>query len=219
MMTQRRSRCQTRGQIMIGSLRVELPAGHAGWNNRESLRSEDQRSRERLASYSSTNLTRDSMNIESRAHSQSWQGISQWDLARGSHTSTHAALFCEIKPAGLSDCQGILSPRQKMCQSASTTPAGFAWFSSETLHFFSILNKPPLQKWERGAACQHQTAQQMRDFEAKCVSKTLARGCRGKKKRRMTSVFPSCRISHDISYTEEHFIAPHEHFSAVLASI
>lgn len=36
-------------------------------------------------------------------------------------------------------------------------------------------------------------------------------------KRRMTSVFPSCCISHDISCTEEHFIASHKHLSPVLS--
>lgn len=36
-------------------------------------------------------------------------------------------------------------------------------------------------------------------------------------KRRMTSVFPSCRISHDISCTEEHFTASHKHLSPVLS--
>lgn len=33
----------------------------------------------------------------------------------------------------------------------------------------------------------------------------------------MTSVFPSRRISHDISGTEEHFTASHKHLSPVLS--
>lgn len=48
----------------------------------------------------------------------------------------------------------------------------------------------------------------------KCDYQTLAEDAR---KRRMTSVFPSCRISHDISCSEEHFIGSHKPLSPVLS--
>lgn len=44
----------------------------------------------------------------------------------------------------------------------------------------------------------------------KCDYQTLAEDAR---KGRMTSVFPSCRISHDISCSEEHFIGSHKPLS------
>lgn len=48
----------------------------------------------------------------------------------------------------------------------------------------------------------------------KCDYQTLAEDAR---KGRMTSVFPSCRISHDISCSEEHFIGSHKPLSPVLS--
>lgn len=96
---------------------------------------------ERLASCSPTNLTQRTEWTGAYAHAP-LLSISQWDLARGSPT----ALFSEITPAGLSDCQEIPSiTKKKKCQ-LTHTALGFRNILHEIWGFFHALHKARQQK-------------------------------------------------------------------------
>lgn len=71
---------------------------------------------ERLASYSATNVT---YSTEARLTQRDAAVLVNEICQEEATKRTHTALLCEIKPAGLSDCQGMLS--QKMCQSTLAT--------------------------------------------------------------------------------------------------
>lgn len=74
-------------------------------------RSTEQREISKLLSHE---LNPEMQSIGACAPLLSCRGISEWDLPRGSHTSTHThthALFCEIKPVGLTNRPGILSEK------------------------------------------------------------------------------------------------------------
>lgn len=175
---------------------------HVGWNNQESLESEDQWSRERLESYSATNLTH---SIEAWAHSESCQGIR--DLARGSYKSAHVhtALFCEIKPAGLSDCQGILSQKcvnPLLLWQARMFSLGFSSHcrSLQSTNWKSTFLRCPTWTLKPANTSLYSECRALA-WSQVLWSLTSTHWRRTQGHLRMMAVFPGHRISHDISCT------------------